>query len=242
MSHTEILSILHDDDLLAKSFPVYVEKVVRFLSKHPNVGMIHENYRVFRAPKSEEEEDSKALGTNYRIYELSTFDITHNGSTKTGIPSCGIILTKTAVKAAGGFNDQYKYIGDQFLSIAMMKKDFRIYQSNILNGYYRLDTNTSAKLDFCQGLVREGVWFRKYWRGTSSFRNAYLRFFESYLYAYDIEMRIGWFSESNPDITVQGLDFLGKYKKIKRYGAKTVLHKLVSLLLIYQKRIISVKI
>lgn len=206
LSNSNYLTILHDDDLLIKNYFQFVKKSLTFLDKRPNIGMIHQKQIVFNDVI--EEKNIRIM----KIYKKTPFEISVDGGSRTGFPTCGIILNKRICIMSGGYTDAFPSSGDAFLSIAMIEKGFDIYQSVDYLGYYRIADNNSLKLDICKGFIKEDVYFRKYWYEKSLFRKLYFKIFGRFLYSTDIDTKVKFFSNFNSEISIDNLDYLNNYK------------------------------
>lgn len=219
---TDYFAFLHDDDLLNGDFNKYFDIALKYLRVHSSIGMLHENFIIFKGMPMYK------TNNQYTVYEINESLITHMGYSCTSIPSCGMIIKKQAALEAGGFNDDFPNSGDAFLSIAMMNKGFQIYQANCVTGYYRIDENTSTKLQVCQGFIMEDTMFRQSWATKGLLKKISMAFFEKYLYSKSIDVKIDSFTSQNPEINVKNLDFKKCYKRYSKYSIQNVIFKVIN--------------
>ena len=213
LAETDYVGLLHDDDLLAPNYFEFVSYALRFFKKKKRIGMLHQDQLLF----SGSEVPNTSIN-NFTIKKRLNCQITHSGYSGTALPTCGMIVNKSAFLESGGFDDTYFASGDAFLSIAMMSKKWKIVFSTDILGYYRIGINNSLKIDICKSFIEQDKMFRDYWASTSLFRKIHLYFFERLIYSKSIEGKVRSFGAYNPDITIQNLDYLKKYKKYKKWS------------------------
>ena len=213
LCRTKYLAMIHDDDLLAPDYLLNLSKLKTFLARN-DIGMIHGKYEFFSgtAPK---------FGPNSKIavYRINRFIVDCVGSSCTGIPSCGYLINCEIMKSVGGFNDTFASSGDAFPSAIMMNKGYKVYNFKYTTGFYRVANNASLKLNICRGFVEQDYMFYQDWKSCGGlFRKMMMGFFQNYHYSRNIEGKVFTFSSLNKEITIENLDYLGKYKKYHKFG------------------------
>ena len=134
LSKTEFVTMLHDDDLLDKS---YVQKIYEVLNIfHYDANGIYVKHFIFRDIK----EIIKNSQTS-RIIHLSPFDYIF-GVFSTISGGC---YNKNAIRKLNGFNQEYDHLADYMLSYELTKrgKVLKIEDSSLL--FYRCTSNTSSE-------------------------------------------------------------------------------------------------
>lgn len=224
LSNTKFFTILHDDDLLNTNYFYFVKLFLNSKLATKNIGMIHQKQKEF----------TSNIITNdkftYRLYPKSSFEISVDGGTKTGFPTCGIILNKEAFLISGGYNDEYYASGDAFLSLAIIKKGYTVYQSLDVFGYYRIAVNSSLNINICREFIKEDVLFRDYWYNKSFFRKKFYSIYKNFFYSEDIKTKVLLFREFNSQISVESLDFKNTYKRYSKFGFHKILYFLLKVI------------
>jgi hypothetical protein len=221
LAKTKYVGMLHDDDFLVPDYFYFIKKLLPFLKKHPNIGMVHERHKVFSNDTTIENRSNTFL----KMYRIRNNTISLNGYSGTAFPTCGNIVNKDAFVAAGGYNDNFPSSGDAFLSCLMMQKGYTIYQSRVQTGWYRIANNTSANLGICKEFIVEDELFRDSWTKNHFLAKITLSQIRRLLYSDNIASKVLSFSKQNPEITIKALDYKNDYKTYGKFAFQRLLRK-----------------
>lgn len=242
LCNTDYVGMIHDDDLLIKNYLNIVEKILPYLRRKKNIGMVHGRYLVFNT-KEDLSKMPHGKKDKVEMFRIRKAFITHTGFTNTGIPSCGTIFNKRAFVSCGGFNEEYPSSGDAFLAGTMLYSGYEVFEFRSLTGYYRIAINTSLRLNICQGFINEDELFRQSWRSTGSFfRKIYMKLFQNLLYSQNIDGKVKAFSRYNAEITVENLDYKKSYKKYSKYSPIVFVYRCFSFMQRVVNKLITKKI
>ncbi len=224
LAPTKYVAMLHDDDLILPDFLKRLETILPWIKKHPKTGMIHGHFEPFtdKVPNL----PNRKTG----LIPITKASVTSLGATGTGVPSCGFFVNKDIFFACGGFNETYKASGDAFPAAIMLQEGYKVYEFHHFTGLYRIANNGSLRPEICRRFIQEDYAFYEAWKKHGSpTRKLYMGILERFFYSFNIDGKLGLFSKKNPEITIESLDFLHRYK---HYGK---LHPSRILFLLFKK-------
>ena len=153
----EWVTILHDDDLLLRTYLVEIEKIINQLKDRNSrpLGMISGRHQTFSLPPFSKIYDltsfyfmQEYVAVN-RLCKSQIFRITHANLLYTGgigicAPTAGNVYNKKVFMDTGGFDEDKSIIADQIFSLNLMYRS-NVYLVADALGFYRNYENTTSK-------------------------------------------------------------------------------------------------
>lgn len=206
LARTNLVTILHDDDLLHELF---VEKVVSIIEKNKNIDLLAVGVKVFFGREFYTPEGSVKDGCvstlrrfkdsmiNHRLVKLNGFDY-FLGNQHAG--TLGVVFSKPKALAIGGFGEDYGPSSDY----AFFSKYCLTYGSSYFfkRGltFYRVAVNESLSFDTMVNFVDNDIKLRKFLSASIKF-GSFLEFFLSRAISAARIKRLSDFNPHDPNLS-----------------------------------------
>lgn len=183
LARSKWISFLHDDDLLKSNYLLTIEKIIkRKENGDKEIGYIRPNAQAFYGKNlfeldlladSSDKIISRIVKTIFnnslKLKQINKIDVVIDGGSNVfGAPTCGTIINKKAVLEVGGYNEDYLPASDIYVPYNMLK-EYRVYRTMEVLGYYRWYENDTLKKETLEGLIREFMLFSKFLSTSSKF-------------------------------------------------------------------------
>ena len=203
-------ALLHDDDLVSPDyFDVIVKDVKLAESKTNKFGCMRGAFVRF---SKNSEIDNFEIEYKNIIREYKKYHSLFSGIGPTGCPSCGMLFNPRAVIEVGGFNQDFYPAFDYILGYLLLRKQFKVFLSETVYGFYRVGINESMKRENLINFCKCDYYFREFMYSENIFKRLFGLLFRDVQYKKSIAEIRNLARQFKQNISLEELKFAPGYK------------------------------